>query len=216
VPDDVKKLLAGIYDRAVAARERRAAPAWEDAERDDFLRRLREEGGRSLLELGAATGADAAFFAGHGLAVTCVDLSPEMVRRCRARGLEAHVMDVSALRLPDGSFDAAYARNCLVHVPADELDATLAGIARVLRQGGLFHLALYGGRPFEGIWEGDTWEPKRFFSFHTDEALRERAERVFDLESFRRIEQGFGGQHYQALVLRKPRPNVHPASEGPR
>ncbi len=207
--DDVKNLLRNIYDRAVEQRERKPAPAWELEQRDAFLRVLQRERKRSVLEVGAATGADAEFFAGHGLDVTCVDLSPEMVRRCHAKGLVAHVMDVTDLRFPPGFFDAAYARNCLVHVPKAELGTALAGIARVLKPDGLFYLALYGGRAFEGVWDGDSWEPKRFFSFHTDDDLRAIVTRVFHLESFDRIPQGFGGHHFQSLVLR----NLAPVDE---
>ena len=108
------------------------------------------------------------------------------------------------LRFEAASFDAVYARNCLIHVPNAELDGALAGIARVLRPEGLFYLSVYGGGEFEGIWDGDSWEEKRFFSFRTDDALREAVTGFFELHSFEIIPQGFGGYHYQSLVLRKP------------
>jgi SAM-dependent methyltransferase len=119
-------------------------PAWETAERDIFLEVLRRERATTLLELGAATGFDAAFFKAHGFEVVCVDLSPQMVERCRARGLVAHVMDVADLRLPPDSFGAVYAMNCLVHVPKSQLRGVLEGISRVIKPGGLFYLGLYG------------------------------------------------------------------------
>jgi SAM-dependent methyltransferase len=201
---DVKALLREIYDRAVEERERRPAPAWEVEQRDAFLDLLRSESTGSLLELGAATGADSAFFASHGLRVVSTDLSPEMARRCRDRGLEAHVMDVTELRFDANSFDAAYAKNCLVHVPQAEVGNALTEISRVIKPNGLFYLSVYGGRDFEGVWEGDSWSPKRFFSFRTDERLREIVTPCFQIHSFERILEGFGGYHYQSLVLRKP------------
>ena len=200
---DPKSYLRGIYDRAVTKRERTPTPAWEIEQRDAFLRLLEEMSADSLLELGAATGRDGAVFRDHGLAVMCTDLSPEMVRRCHARGLDARVMDVGDLRFEPGTFDAAYAQNCLIHVPNAELETTLAGIARVLKPGGLFYLSVYGGSTFEGIWEGDSWEEKRFFSFRSDEDLRAAVTRSFDVHSFEVIPHGFGGYHYQSLVLRK-------------
>jgi SAM-dependent methyltransferase len=199
---EVKTLLRDIYDSAVEKRERTPAPAWELEERDAFFRLLQRERTRSLLELGAATGADAAFFVEKGFDVVCIDLSPEMVRRCRNKGLTAHVMDVGDLRFEAGTFDAVYAKNCLVHVPKAELETALGAIARVLRPGGLFYLSMYGGREFEGVWEGDSWEPKRFFSFHTDESLRRAVTRSFEICSFERISEGFSGHHYQSLILR--------------
>ncbi|MCI0353996.1 MAG: class I SAM-dependent methyltransferase, partial [Acidobacteria bacterium] len=133
-----------------------------------------------------------------------VDLSPEMVRRCQAKGLTAHVMDVADLRFPPESFDAVYAMNCLVHVPKAQLPDVLAGIRRVLKPHGLFHIGLYGGREFEGIWDGDYYEPKRFFSHYSDDDLRRGATEVFVLHSFKRVPHGWNGLHFQSLVLRNP------------
>jgi SAM-dependent methyltransferase len=205
VTDDVKKLLRDIYDRAVEHRDGKPAPAWELEQRGVFLGHLEREHCLSLLELGAATGTDGRFFADHGLSVVCIDLSLQMIRRCRAKNLLAFVADVTQLGLASESFDAVYARNCLVHVPEAEIEGTLVEIARVLKPEGLFYLAVYGGREFEGIWDGDSWTAKRFFSFRTDEHLLEIVSQVFVLHSFDRIPHGFGGQHYQSLVLRKPR-----------
>jgi hypothetical protein len=58
--DDVRRILRGAYDRRVADRDVRPAPAWETEERDAFLRLLQQERKHALLELGAATGSDAA------------------------------------------------------------------------------------------------------------------------------------------------------------
>ncbi len=182
----------------------RPAPAWETAERDIFLECLRRERIATLLELGAATGSDGAFFMAHGLEVVCVDLSPQMVERCRARGLVAHVMDVAELRLPPESFGAVYAMNCLVHVPKSQLHGVLGGIRGVIKPGGLFYLGVYGGLEFEGVWDDDSFEPKRFFCHHVDDDLCALVGEFFNVESFRRLPHGWNGLHFQSLILRKP------------
>jgi SAM-dependent methyltransferase len=131
--DDVTRILRDADDRRVEERAMRPAPAWETAERDSFLARLQlEQKATTLLELGAATGSDAAFFKAHGLDVVCGDLSPRMVEHCRARGLVAHVMDVVDLRFPPDSFDAVYAMNCLVHVPKSQLRGVLGRIRSLM------------------------------------------------------------------------------------
>jgi SAM-dependent methyltransferase len=196
-------MLRDAYDRRVEERVTRPAPAWEIAERDIFLDVLRRERVTALLELGAATGSDSAFFKAHGFEVVCIDLSPRMVERCRARGLAAHVMDVADLRFPPVSFGAAYAMNCLVHVPRAQLRGVLEGISRVIEPGGLFYLGLYGGREFEGVSDDDDFEPKRFFCHYPDEDLRVHVAEFFSLESFRRIPHGWNGLHFQSLVLRR-------------
>ncbi len=204
MPEDVTRILREAYDRRADDRAARSAPSWETEERGAFIELLCQEQKHSLLELGAATGSDAAAFQARGFAVVCVDLSPEMVRRCQAKGLTAHVMDVADLRFPPESFDAAYAMNCLVHVPKAQLPDVLAGILRVLKPHGLFYIGLYGGRAFEGIWDGDYYEPKRFFSHYPDDDLRGVAAEVFALHSFKRVPHGWNGLHFQSLVLRNP------------
>jgi len=201
---DVTRILRDAYDRRVEERAARPPPAWETVERDNFLTRLQQEQeATSLLEVGAATGSDAAFFKAHGFDVVCVDLSPRMVEHCRARGLVAHVMDVADLRFPANSFDAVYAMNCLVHVPRSQLRGVLGQISRIVRPGGLFYLGLYGGREFEGVADEDELEPKRFFCHHLDADLCALVVEFFRLESFRRVPHGWSGLHFQSLILRK-------------
>jgi len=182
----------------------RAAPAWETPQRDNFLELLQQEHSTTLLELGAATGSDAAFFKAHGLDVVCIDLSPQMIERCRARGLVAHVMDVADLRFPPDSFDAVYAMNCLVHVPKAQLRSVLGRVSALIKPGGLFYVGIYGGRELEGVWEEDYFEPKRFFSHYLDQDLCASVVEFFTLESFQRIPHGWRGLHFQSLILRRP------------
>lgn len=91
-------------------------------------------------------------------------------------------------------------------MPDLELPAALRGIRATLKPGGLFYLGAYGGRDHEGVWAGDPYDPKRFFSFRTDERLREILADSFDVCSFRRTalaaEQA-EGLHFQSLILRK-------------
>ena len=195
--DDVTQRLVDAYDRRVEKREMRARPAWETAERDDFAKLLRDEQKRTLLEVGAATGADAAFFEAQGFDVVCVDLSPQMVARCKAKGLVAHVMDATDLRFPPESFDAVYAMNCLVHVPKSQARGALERISGILKPDGVLYLGIYGGRHFEGVADDDDFEPKRFFVHYPDEALRALVAELFSVESFRTVPRGWNGLHFQ-------------------
>src|SRR5690349_12573348 len=109
--------LRAAYDARAAWRDGVPKEPWKLAERAAFLDRVREAGGTRLLEVGAGTGQDSIFFQDNGLDVVAVDLSPEMVARCRRKGIEAYVRDFLNLGIPAGSFDAVYAFNCLLHVP---------------------------------------------------------------------------------------------------
>lgn len=203
MPDDVKRSLRESYARVVDERDRRTAPAYELQERDAFVSLLRTEQKRSVLDLGAATGTDGKFFRLHGLDTVCIDLSPEMVGRCRTKGLPAYVMDLADLQFPPASFDAVYAMNSLVHVRRAELPRVFRAVSRILKPRGLFYVGMYGGDDYEGTGDWDPYEPKRFFSFHTDDHLQRLLKQTFRLHSFRRIPHGWAGLHFQSVVLSK-------------
>jgi SAM-dependent methyltransferase len=179
---------------------------WKVEERANFLKLVQARGKRSLLEIGAGTGRDSKFFQDAGLLVTCIDLSPELIKFCRQKGLSAHVMDMANLDFPPDSFEAVYALNSLLHIPNAEFRSVLENIKRVLTPAGLFYLGVYGGdEEFEGVWENDPYTPKRFFSFKTDETIQKTTTEVFELLYFKRIATS-GKQllHFQSLILEKP------------
>ena len=198
--------LRQAYDRSAAERDAAGAAGLEDwkiAARADFLTRLRAEGKRTLLEIGAGPGHFSAYFRDAGLDVVCTDLSPAMVRLARAKGLDARVMDFRHLDFSDASFDAVFALNCLLHVPAAALPDVLAEVWRVLQPNGLFYYGVYGGYAFEGTWPDDHHEPKRHFTFYPDDELRRRVSALFDEVSFRAIVlEDERDMHFQSLILR--------------
>lgn len=201
--EDVLESLRQAYDRGAEQRDTAGLPAWKTAERDDFLALLKTEGKQTLLEIGAGPGHFSAYFRDQGLDVTCTDLSPEMVRLCRAKGLRAYVMDFLHLDFPPASFDAVFALNCLLHVPSADLDRVLAVIHRLLRPDGLFFYGVYGGWSFEGVWPEDEHDPQRYFVFYPDDELRRRVAGLFDEISFRVIEvERDRESHFQSLILR--------------
>jgi SAM-dependent methyltransferase len=199
IRDDLRR----AYDGAADQRDRRDKQQWKLAEREAFLRRLPTQASSTrMLEIGAGTGHDSAFFARHGIDVLATDMSPAMVARCRDKGLDARVMDFSRPDLAAGSFDAVYAMNCLLHVPNAELPAVLSSIAGVLRPGGLFFLGVYGGgeEPEEGPAEWDDHVPARFFSWRTDDQITQFASESFDIIDFH-VAQAGADYRFQSLTL---------------
>lgn len=200
--NEMKLQLAKAYDADALRRAGSSTAEWKVQERKRFTERMREERKRTILEIGAGTGKDSEFFRDQGFDVRCTDLSEEMVRQCKERGLEAAVMDFYDLRFSDQSFDAVYAMNCLLHVPKSELGQVLEEIKRVLKAGGLLFMGVYGGVESEGIWEEDWCEPKRLFSFYTDESIQAAVRPFFDIESFGTVPLETGQPHFQSLYLR--------------
>ena len=200
--------LQCAYDAKADLRDGSPAQAWKIALWQQFLQRLQAEHVPGeppikLLEIGAGPGHTARFFRDAGLAVVCTDLSPEMVRLCRAKELEAYAMDFLHLDFADGHFDALFAQNCLLHVPKAEFPRALRAIRRVVRPGGLLFIGAYGGRDFEGVCKDDHYEPKRFYALYADDAMRAILERYFDILYFEVIRmEGERFANFQAITLR--------------
>ena len=200
--------LRKAYDRQAPDRDAGNIAGWKIRERADFLSMLKKERKKTLLEIGSGPGRDGLFFLKNGLKVTCIDLSPENINLCREKGLTAYAMDMGNMFFPDNSFDAVYSLNSLLHLSKAELPGVLKDIHHLLQPVGLFYLGMYGGNDFEGVRVNDWADPPRFFSFYTDEDIRELVGEVFDILEFRRIMyQEDANHHFQSLFLKKKQEN---------
>ena len=200
-----KNNLIESYNKYAQERDTYKKEAWKIEERAIFLALLQSKEKRSLLEMGAGPGHDSKFFQDMGLAVTCIDLSPEMIKLCQQKGLSAQVMDMTDLNFHPDSFDAVYALNSLLHIPKANFRTVLKNVKKVLKPSGLFYLGVYGSdKESEGIREQDTYNPKRFFSFYTDENIQKTTSELFELQYFKRIPTTGNELHFQSLILEKP------------
>jgi cyclopropane fatty-acyl-phospholipid synthase-like methyltransferase len=200
--NEIKQNLKLAYDSFANDREKSELQGWKVENRQIFLELLKKENKQSLLEIGAGTGKDSKFFMENGLKVNSVDLSSEMVKLCVEKGIEAQQLDFYNLSSLNKTFDAVWAMNCLLHVEKKNLPLVLEEIKKVLKPKGLFFMGVYGGKNSEGIYEGDFYTPKRFFSFFTDEAIKEVVSKHFDIVSFDIIEPE-RDLNFQSIILRK-------------
>lgn len=137
--------MSEVYGRAIDAR---FAPVVEGC-----IARAALQPGESVLDLGAGTGSvtmQAAAKVGPSGSVVAVDPSPEMLERTRRRvdatGLSnVHVLEGRAEEVPapDGRFDVLIASLSLMF--AVDKPRAAAECARVLRPGGRFVAAAWGG-----------------------------------------------------------------------
>ena len=206
-PASFRDSMAVTYDNVAAQRDEMGEADWRWPLAERFLTQLQDEDKSRLLEIGAGVGYTSLWFAERGLDVVATDLAPAQVEIARAKGLDAHVRDMFDLRFPAESFDAAWAMNCIHHIPSADLPGVLAGIAGVLRPNGLFYVAVWGGRDIEGMYENDFYQPARFFAIRSDESLRAALETAFVVESFEAFlpdeQKDDDGLHMQSFLLRK-------------
>jgi SAM-dependent methyltransferase len=91
----------------------------------------------ALLDLGCGAGM-LALLKRKGVALTGVDLSDECVAAARRNGYDETVRSaLDALPFDDASFDYVVSLDVLGHIPAEQKDAVLAEIKRVLRPEGV-------------------------------------------------------------------------------
>lgn len=195
-------VLVNSYEKYAHERASHSPDEFKVQERAEFLKFLRAEERKTLLEIGCGPGWDAQFFQSQGFRVLAVDNAPTMVELTAEKGITAQVLDCYDLDQINECFDAVYTLNCLLHIPKQDIDRILHLISRRLNDSGLMYLGLWGDENFEGILEQDIYEPKRFFSFWEAEALLEVLQRFFRLEYYRRLEP-HEGRIFNSFIVRK-------------
>lgn len=194
--------LVNSYEKYAHERASHSPDEFKVQERSEFLKFLQVEERETLLEIGCGPGSDAQFFQNQGFRILAVDNTPTMVKLTAEKGITAQVLDCYNLDEIEERFDAVYTMNCLLHIPKQDIDQILHLISRRLNDSGLMYLGLWGDENFEGIWEPDQYEPKRFFSFWKTEALLEVLQRFFRLEYYRRLEP-HEGRIFNSFIVRK-------------
>jgi SAM-dependent methyltransferase len=124
--------------------------AWLDALRE------RTPPGGAVLDLGSGCGVPVARdLAGHGFAVTGVDVSEVQVRRARRLVPQGRFLraDATRVRFPAAAFDVVVCLYTLIHLPLDEQPPLLHRIATWLRPGGWL-LVTGGDRAWTGTEDG--------------------------------------------------------------
>jgi ubiquinone/menaquinone biosynthesis C-methylase UbiE len=124
--------------------------------------------GKRVLEAGCGTGmilkelrAMAAFAVG-------LDLSPGMLRKARARGLDVVHGSITDLPFSDGEFDLACSFKVLAHV--EHIERALGEMARVVRPGGHVVAEFYNPYSLRGLIKR-LKRPTRISAATTDEAV---------------------------------------------
>jgi SAM-dependent methyltransferase len=136
-----------------------------------------------LLDAGIGTGRNCEFYPPTSI-VSGIDTSPAMLARARDRcptlaaGGRLHEMDITALKFPNGAFDAAVSSFLFCVLPDHLQEPALRELGRVVRPGGIIRLLEYDRprgtlrRIISYIWQPwIKWAYGASFDRHTERHL---------------------------------------------
>ena len=139
------------FSRRYEAERRPNRPGGYHAFVDDLEVEIVERygAGADVLECGTGTGLLLERFKGFARTAKGIDLSPGMLERARARGLDVHEASVTAIPFEDASFDVTCSFKVLAHV--EPIAQALSEMARVTRPGGVVLAEFYNPLSIRGI-----------------------------------------------------------------
>ena len=203
----MKENLKNYYNIEAEFRNKNSIKTdWKLEVREKYLKLLKQENKKTLLELGAGTGYDSEYFKNNGLNVVAIDLSKEMVKKCIEKGIEAYELDFYNLSSLNRKFDGIYAINSLLHVPKNDLNNVLNGINSILQNNGLFYMGVYGGNDTESEYvKMEISEIPRFFTHNSENYLRAILDKIFQIITFEKIELENTGdiEYFYSITMKK-------------
>jgi SAM-dependent methyltransferase len=120
-------------------------------------------GKTSLLDLGAGPGQHSLFFQERGLEMVSIDLSFEMCRLNREKGIAVAQMNLCQFGLKPDAFGAVWSLNCLLHLPKNEMPGVLENIRDILVPEGIFFWDFTAGKILKAFGQMILINPGVFF-----------------------------------------------------
>lgn len=194
--------MEGELTQEIARLQSQILPGWDKEAR--ILRQFGLRDGMRLLEVGCGPGYVTEQLAEliPGGSITAVDAHPSMIAAARARLAQTiHIplslveTSVVKLPLPDASFDFAYARLLLQHIPHEQALA-LAELRRVLRPGGVLAIT-----EIDFEWGPLTEPPLAMGSKLRTQALAANIAKGVDVHAGRRLWNLLKGAGFEKLDL---------------
>jgi len=133
-----------------------------------------------ILDMGCGFGEHSLYFQEKGFEVTAIDLSRTMVDKAKSIGVNAIIMDMEHMDLPQNMFDGIWAVTSLLHIPKDKVDKIFSDMHSLLKKDGILYVCVKEGIGEKIIKESETGA-ERFYSLWKEKELVEKAEKYFSL-----------------------------------
>ena len=157
--------------------------------------------GDEILDLGSGPGRDAIILRNHGLKVTCVDGSENMVNMTVKLGFNSVLSDLRVFDSPDKKYHGIWAYSSLIHLNFDESQELVEKLSGILEDGGIMFLGLIQGEGHEVVsLAGSSFT--RYFEYYDHRKIMALIENT----SFKLVFQDSfkpGNQVYLNYIFRK-------------
>lgn len=126
-----------------------------------------------VLDVGSAGGRDSKVFARRGFQVVGIDASDVFVKEAEKYSPRVKFLrkDLRSITFPAYSFDGIWANAVLMHLKRNELARVLKNFYRILKSGGIVHVAVKQGRGSRLVKEILSQDRGRFFTFFTKKEI---------------------------------------------
>lgn len=199
-----KKDTTASYDIDPLFFEKKFRESFEQFGRDEATLFISKLFGKKVLDIGCGPGIYLDFFRENGLDAVGIDISDKFLETCFKKGLNVRKMDMENILFWPYSFDGIWAGSVLLHLQRKRIPALVKSWAKLLKPSGIIWVLVKEGER-EGFDLSEREDnSKRWFTYFTENELREYFSPFFNEEYFYRRDSGNGVIWLEFLFRLKP------------
>lgn len=198
--ENYKKITIDAYNKGAINFSEKFKLFTDLKRRYEFKQFLNLLNGKKIIDLGCGSGINSLYFYNNGLDVVSVDLSIEMIKLCKKKGLNAMVMDIEDLEFDNEIFDGIWAVTSLLHIPKSKLKRVIKKLSLILKDNGIIFISIKEGSG-EYIIRDEKLGLNRFFAFWKEDEIIKLFSDYFELIESKKV--SFKNRKFLQMFFKK-------------